>query len=186
MAARNKKKDFEVGNWIVHPIYGVGQISRIEEKCVNETTCAYFRVEADETTYWIPVDCVEDSRVRKVISRSAFRRAVRLLKKKPEQMDANYKQRQSRIKKVLSEGLLRATIRLVRDLWARNRKKNLNDTERTALRKIMDNLAAEWAVVESITPKEATQKMTNLLNQNQAQASTEDALDPIGKSVELA
>ncbi|MEJ2549830.1 MAG: CarD family transcriptional regulator [Anaerolineales bacterium] len=108
MAARNKKKDFEVGNWIVHPIYGVGQISRIEEKCVNETTCAYFRVEADETTYWIPVDCVEDSRVRKVISRSAFRRA------------------------------------------------------------------------------EATQKMTNLLNQNQAQASTEDALDPIGKSVELA
>ncbi|MEJ2607100.1 MAG: hypothetical protein P8Z41_10540 [Anaerolineales bacterium] len=100
-------------------------------------------------------------------------------------MDANYKQRQSRIKKVLSEGLLRATIRLVRDLWARNRKKDLNDTERTALRKIMDNLAAEWAVVESITPKEATQKMTNLLNQNQTQVSKEDALDPLGKSVEL-
>lgn len=186
MAARKKKKEFEVGNWIVHPIYGVGKISKIEEKRVNKTASEYYRVEADETTYWIPVDSVENSRVRKVISRSAFRRAVRLLKKKPEQMDANYKQRQSRIKKVLSEGLLRATIRLIRDLWARNRKKNLNDTERTALRTIMDNLAAEWAVVESISPKEATQEITRLLSQNQMQTSTEEAMDPLGKSVELA
>jgi RNA polymerase-interacting CarD/CdnL/TRCF family regulator len=171
--ARKKKSDFEVGDWIVHPNYGVGKISKIEKKHVNKKKARYFRVEAEETTYWIPIENVEESRVRKVISRSGFRKAIRLLKKTPEKMDPNYKQRQSRIKDVLSEGLLRSTIRLVRDLWARNHKKSLNDSERTALRKIMDNLAAEWAVVESISPKEASKELNRVLTQSQASIANE-------------
>jgi RNA polymerase-interacting CarD/CdnL/TRCF family regulator len=171
--AGKKKNDFEVGNWIVHPNYGVGKISKIEKKRVNKKKSRYYRVEADETMYWIPVESIEESRIRKVISRSGFRKAIRLLTKAPQKMDPNYKQRQSRIKCVLSEGLLSSTIRLVRDLWARNHKKSLNDSERTVLRKIIDNLAAEWAVVESITPKEASQELNRLLTQGQERSANE-------------
>jgi len=171
--AGKKKNEFEVGSWIVHPNYGVGMISKVEKKRVNKEKARYYRVEAEDTTYWIPVERIEESRVRKVISRSGFRKAIQLLKKSPQKMDPNYKQRQSRIKDVLSKGLFRSTIRLARDLWARNHKKNLNDSERTTLRKIMDNLIAEWAVVESINPKEASKELNRLLTQGQAHTANE-------------
>jgi CarD family transcriptional regulator len=155
---------FKNGDWIVHPSYGVGRIKKVERKRLDGQQLEYFRVEAHETAYWIPLDGMEESRARKVISQADFRKAVRLLENPPRQMDESYKKRRKRINEVLSEGLLRPTIRLVRDLWARNHKKRLNDTEKGALRRIMDTLVDEWAITEGISPEEANAQLNELLD----------------------
>jgi CarD family transcriptional regulator len=171
------------GDWIVHPVYGVGVIRRIERKQISGEKMKYYRVEADDTTYWVPVENVEDSRVRKVLSRSGFRKAVRLLKNEPRKMDPNYKKRQNRIREVLSKGSLRPMVRLVRDLWARDRRKALNDTEKAALRQSIQTLVGEWAVAEGISPEEASAELDRLLEsslagQTQEEEPTESHEDP--------
>ena len=158
---------FTKGDWIVHPVYGVGMIKRIEWKQLSGEKNKYYRVEADDTTYWVPVEDIEQSRVRKVLSRSGFRKAVRLLEKTPRKMDPNYKKRQNRIREVLSKGSLRPMVRLVRDLWARDRKKSLNETERMALRQGIQTLVGEWAIAENISTEEASAELDKLLGSSQ-------------------
>ena len=175
------EKEFKKGDWIVHPIYGVGKIRKIEKKRINEKKIKYFRVEADETTYWVPVEGIEESRARKVINQSDFQKAVQLLKKAPHDMDSSYKNRQMRIKEVLAEGLLRPTTRLARDLWARSQNNKLNDTERATLRKIMDNLVDEWAVAENISTEEANTNLSTLLNKNPSISSEYKSADPLSR-----
>ena len=159
-----ESKEFSKGDWVVHPTYGLGMIKKIEKKNLGGRSQEYYRVEAEETAFWIPLEGIEQSRVRKVISRDNFRKAVKLLKKPPKVMDSNFKTRRKRINDVLAEGLLRPTIRLVRDLWAHNQNKRLNDTEKTALRNIMDNLVDEWAVAEGITSEAASNELNRLLD----------------------
>lgn len=176
-----KRKVFKKGDWLVHPNYGLGKIRKIETKRANGTEIKYFRVEAEDTTFWVPVEGIEDSRVRKVISQSGFKRAVRLLKKPPRKMDPNYKARRKRINEVMSRGLLRPTLRLLRDLWVRNRKNKLSDTEKASFRTIMENLADEWAVAGDMTSEESNAMLTALLDQGQSQESEKQSMDPLGR-----
>jgi CarD family transcriptional regulator len=157
---------FQKGDWVVHPTYGVGEVKRIEKKRLGGEARKYYRVEADETAFWIPLESIDDSRVRKVISGNEFRKAVKLFEKPPKEMDPNFKTRRKRINDVLAEGLIRPTIRLIRDLWAHNMTKRLNDTEKAALRNIMNNLVDEWAVSQGISVEEASAELDRLLEQN--------------------
>jgi RNA polymerase-interacting CarD/CdnL/TRCF family regulator len=153
-------------DWVVHPNYGIGRIKCIEDKRLGGESQKYYRVEGEETAFWIPVEGIRSTRVRKVMSRSEFHKAVKLFENPPNEMDPNFKTRRQRIDDVVSEGMVRPTIRLIRDLWAYNKNKRLNDTEKTALRNIMDNLVGEWAVAEGISNEEAAAKLNSQLEQN--------------------
>lgn len=179
MASEQHK--FNKGDWIVHPVYGVGRIKKLEKKRLDGQRQEYYRVEAGETAYWIPLVGIEESRARKVISQADFRKAVQLLEKPPKTMDANYKVRRKRINDVLTHGLLNPTIRLVRDLWARNRKNRLNDSEKNALRRIMDNLVDEWAITEGISTEEASIQLNEMLDHYQVEEPKAQKLSPLGR-----
>ncbi|MFQ5924018.1 MAG: CarD family transcriptional regulator, partial [Anaerolineales bacterium] len=146
---------FIIGDWIVHPTYGIGQVKRIEKKQIEGKKTRFYRVEREDTTYWLPTEEIVSSRARRLASRAQFRRAMKLLHKTPLDMDPNYNKRQSRIRKVMSRGSLRGVVRVIRDLWAKQRKKRLSDTEKRALEQFIDNLVEEWSIAEEISTEEA-------------------------------
>jgi CarD family transcriptional regulator len=156
---------FAKGDWIVHSYYGIGKVKKIEKKRVNGKEKRFYRVESEDTTYWIPLDRASESHVRALAKRSTLRRALRLLTKEPTEMDSNFKSRQKRIREVLANGKLRSLIRLVRDLWARGQENKLSMTEVGALRQAMDNLTDEVAVAEGISDEDALAKLQKLLEQ---------------------
>jgi CarD family transcriptional regulator len=182
----SSRKDFKNGDWIMHPTFGVGRVKKVETKRLNGQRNSYVRVEAEESTYWILVEGIEETHARKVLSKSGFRSAIRLLKNKPRKMDARHKKRHKRISEVMSAGFLRPTIRLLRDLWARDRKHKLNDTEKAALRTITENLVDEWTVVESISPKDADANLKDLLDKHRLTESQAPAIDPLGQVKEAS
>lgn len=165
------EKVFSRGDWIVHSYYGVGEVKKVEKKSVNGKNKEFYRVESNNTTYWIPLERAKESHIRALATRTSLRRALALLKKAPEEMDSNYKIRQSRIKEVLASGKLRDLIRLVRDLWARGQDSKLSMTELSALRKAMDNLVVEIAVAEGMEDSEASAKLRELLNDQEVERS---------------
>lgn len=155
---------FAKGEWIVHPAYGVGQVEKREVKRVDGEDIEYYRVEGDQTTYWLIADRPTESNVRRLSTSKEFRRALKLLTEEPREMDANFRERRKRISEVIAKGSLRSLMRLVRDLWGRKRAKRLSDTEHIALQRSIERLTAEWSVAESLSAEDAQAELIGILD----------------------
>lgn len=162
MAKTNKP--YSNGDWLVHPSYGIGQVKKIEKKRIEGRKIKFYRVEGEHSTYWLPVEELEGSRVRRLASRRQFRKAIELLKSAPREMDPDHTKRRSRIKDVMTTGSLRSVVRAIRDLSARNTEKRLSDTERRSLEQFIDGLVEEWAIAEGIEAHAARSELKDMLD----------------------
>jgi RNA polymerase-interacting CarD/CdnL/TRCF family regulator len=160
-------QEFSKGDWIVHLVYGIGMIEAVEKKSIGGEARKYYRVKAEESTYWVPVDDVNNDTVRPLASPRRIRRALRLLKEAPEKMASNYKIRRKRIRDTTLDGTLRSDIELMRDLFARQSARGLNPTEEESFRTLKNRFLKEWSLSLNIDIEEARQKFNQLLRQNQ-------------------
>ena len=159
-----KKREYEKGDWLVHPSYGIGQVKKIEKKKIEGRKIEFYRVEGENVTYWLPVGELQASRVRRLASKKEFRKAIKLLKRSPKMMDPDHTKRRSRIKDVMATGSLRAVVRTIRDLKARDLEKRLSDTERRSLEQFIDTLVEEWAIAEEIDQHDARTELQTMLD----------------------
>lgn len=181
--ASTEERVFEKGEWITHPYHGVGQITQIEQKTLNESEQLYYRVETENKTFWIPLEDAEDSTARPVVTEKTLEESLDILADEPEVMADNYRTRRSRINDVRDSGRLVGIARLLRDLAGRRRRKSLNSTERRAYREFRQSLIAEWSRVEGITKDKAESRFRKLLGLGREKAKDDQppALDPLGK-----
>jgi len=107
---------FVKGSWIVHVYYGVGQVIRLEKKCLDGKKTIYYRVEGKDGTFWLPVNKADNKRVRPIASQKQLDSAINAIKEEPRQFTEDYKQRQIMLNESKSEGSLHETACLVRDL----------------------------------------------------------------------
>ena len=150
---------FEIGDWIVHNYYGVGQIKRIEKKPIHGEKVKTFRVQTKDSVYWVPVKKKENPRIRRVVNRRKLRRALRILTSKPEGMAKNYRTRQKRINEVFEDGTIRESMKLLRDLYALGEIKKLNNTENQAVDKLEQRLTREYAACYEVSIQDARKKL---------------------------
>ena len=159
----DKEQVYAVGDWIVHLTYGVGQIQKKEKKTIGGIKRMCFRVKTDDGVFWLPIDNANNERIRPIASPTSIQRALRILKRAPKKMDANYKTRRKRIQKVCLDGDLRTDMRLVRDLHARQFKKGLNETEVHALTFTTNRFLKEWSLCKGLEINEARRKFEHFL-----------------------
>lgn len=172
MSKKNPK--YSSGDWIVHCHHGVGQIQGSVEMQISGESNLYYKVETEKSTMWIPVDKGDEEWFRPVTPRSEFQKILDILKKPPRAMASHHKRRHSRIKNVKSENSLAAIARTVRDLYARQKNKSLNNTEQRALRRLTNRLLAEWSVCMNMEQEEARQKLHTILAHSHQQAMAMD------------
>jgi RNA polymerase-interacting CarD/CdnL/TRCF family regulator len=154
---------FSRGDWIVHIFYGIGRVRRIEKKRLGGENTSYFRVEGKDSVFWVPVEQVEQSRVRPVASPYQLRKALKVLKKPPREVDLTHKQRQELIKKTRSDGSLLMICRLIRDLSAMQDAKSLGENDRRSLAFFKDLLLQEWSICADMTIEETRRRLQELL-----------------------
>lgn len=171
-AKKNNKKPhpFSEGDWVVHLNHGVGMIEGIEKKTVHGDKALCYRVKTENCTFWLPVENTKKGRLRALTSRSHLRRALRLLRTPPREMDPNYINRRERIRKATIDGSLLSTVRLVRDLWWRKKEQRLNQTEERALTRLTEQLVMEWSICLDVTNEEARNELQELLGGAELQA----------------
>lgn len=161
----NEPHTFSEEDWIVHINYGLGQILCRETKCISGEEIEYFRIQASDSTFWVPVDQINSDLIRPICSEDEIQRAIAILEKPPEAMSSNLALRQSRIKNVRQENTPQEIARLVRDLQAYQReKKGLNQTESSAFRTLKQRLVEEWALVMDARDEEITTRLSTLLD----------------------
>jgi RNA polymerase-interacting CarD/CdnL/TRCF family regulator len=162
----NSEKTYEVGDWIVHLIHGVGQVQRIENMLVRENKRPCYRVRTDDGTFWLPVDNANNKRVRSLTAPERFQHALGNLRKAPKKMKKNYQSRRKHIQNVMFDGDLNTDVKLIRDLNARMFRKGLSFTEQAAFNTITKRFLQEWTVSIGINLQEARQEMNRILKKS--------------------
>ena len=154
---------FKKGEYIVHHRYGVGEVEGIDKKLLEGEKQIFYRVKTSEMTYWLPVSVDHTSDIRKVSSSSTFHSVLSLIRKKPEKIAKHHRSRTDKIKSRASDLALTTKARIMRDLYGRQVKKNLNFQDQMTLDKLKKQFAAEWVVAEDIDQLEAMRKLEEAL-----------------------
>jgi RNA polymerase-interacting CarD/CdnL/TRCF family regulator len=156
-------QSFSKNDWIVHSIYGVGQVRGVESKSIAGTERDYYKVKGMECTFWIPVNSSDESSVRPMVTRTELEKALMTLSNEPNEMASKHTKRWRTIKEAMAEGTLISTCRIIRDLWARNKKKKLSASEQEMFRKLKDALFKEWMVCAGLNPNEVSRHFKRIL-----------------------
>jgi RNA polymerase-interacting CarD/CdnL/TRCF family regulator len=158
------QRSFKEGDWVVHAYYGVGRIEGTEEKDISGEKTSYFRIKTADSTYWMPVEQMNNELVRPLSSAGAFSEAVAALESPPREMSSNHRTRRSRIQEVRLDNSPQAIAGLIRDLRARKVAKNgLHLKERKALDTFKTRMAQEWAVVAGTRTEKVLRRIEYLL-----------------------
>lgn len=169
--ASDDGKVFNIGDWVSHPYHGVGKVTDLETKRLGGEESQFYRVETEDSTFWIPVQDAEEGRSRPVVSSKKLEETKAILSGEPEEMAQNYRTRQSRLQKIMAKGSLRGMARMIRDLAARRREKSLNTIERRSYRHFRKSLIDEWSKVEGVSKQEVQANLRKLLRESREKAT---------------
>lgn len=142
---------YSPGDWVVHSFYGVGQITRIEVKPIQEIETICYKVKTKDSIYWFSTTDFGNPRIRPVASEEIFQEVIKNLRSKASTQDTDRKLWKQMIEDVQADNDLISISILVRDLSTQQAIRGLNQNERDALNLYKERLLGEWA---SILPEE--------------------------------
>lgn len=155
---------FKVGDSVVHPVYGVGDIVKIEEKRFSEKEKQlYYKVVLPKNTLWIPVKAEAAIGLRLVTAKSDLDQYRDLLKHPPAPIPKDHHQRHREQVRLLKKGSFRILCEVVRDLTAWSLRKRLGPVDKTTLQNTRERLYREWAIAAGVPISEATKEIDALL-----------------------
>jgi CarD family transcriptional regulator len=154
-------KTFSVGDKVMHPQYGPGQITGVEHRELVEGFEHYYVIEllVDGSTLFVPMRNIEELGVRPVMSQARLARVFETLRGMPRRLSKDFKVRQARVRKKLATARPMKLAEVVRDLTGRNRRSYLTKVDRALLDRGRELLASEVAVVSGTEVIYAHQEM---------------------------
>ncbi len=160
---------FQVGDHVVHPMYGVGTIqSWTEQQFPGGLRRAYYVVKTEGATVWVPIDAQGGTVLRGIVARQSLAECRRLLSSAPVHLDKNQRMRQLELEGRLKDGLLPALCKTVRDLRALGAQGSLRPTDDRLLKRIYKALCEEWAAAEGVSEQAAVREIEDLLQDSRA------------------
>jgi RNA polymerase-interacting CarD/CdnL/TRCF family regulator len=158
---------FEVGDSVVHPVYGVGHIVQIEKKQFSEQeTRLYYEVTLPRSTIWVPIEAQATIGLRLVTAKGQLDHYRTLLKNHPDPPSDNHSELHMDLARRLKEGSFQVTCEVVRDLTVSGWQKPLGRSDATILQKTRERLCHEWATSADVSITEATEEVNALLMTN--------------------
>jgi len=155
---------FQIGDQVVHPQYGVGQIVKLEDREFERgDNRRYYEIHIPGgSTVWVPVD-LPNSGLRRLAVKSEIADCREILKSHPSPLTEDGRVRQSGLVEYLKQGTIIAHCEIVRDLSAFVAHKPAYGTITAFLEAIVRVLGQEWALVEGITLSAAAYEISTLL-----------------------
>jgi RNA polymerase-interacting CarD/CdnL/TRCF family regulator len=155
---------FKVGDTVIHPRHGLGQVTNLAVKqFVEGEKRPFYEISFPGSTLWVPFN-LTNSGIRKLTVKSEIANCRRLLKAPAAPLNNDPRMRQTVLREHLKEGTLTAHCEVVRDLAATGWHKPLSGAMAAFLKVTQDILCQEWAAVEGISLTEAASEIESLLD----------------------
>ena len=161
----SKKIDFDVGEIVVYPKHGVGEITKIETlEIANIKTKFYVvKMEQSKLTIRVPLDKQDEVGLRKVSSKKVINEVYQVLKLKPKIRRIMWSRRAQEYDTKIFSGDPIKIAEVVRDLFRKNTQAEQSYSERQMFQVAIERLARELAAVEKTDYFQSTEKIENIL-----------------------
>jgi CarD family transcriptional regulator len=155
---------FQIGDRIVYPSHGVGEIiSIISENVANVTMELYVIVfPLDKMTLKVPVNRASAAGLRTLVTKDGVHSIYETLAGKPKAGNKMWSRRAQEYEAKINSGNIVAIAEVVRDLY-KNVDSDRSYSERTIYEIAINRLATELSILEKITCQEAISKLVDLL-----------------------
>ena len=166
---KNKKKQtktkFKIGDMVVYPSHGVGQINSVEKIEVSKikSQCLNIIMEQDRLILRIPFEKVKEVGLRKLSSKKEMQNALELLRGKAKIRRMMWSRRAQEYLGKINSGNPTLISEVVRDLYKKNNQPEPSYSERQMFQSAVERLARELAAVEKIDHFSATEKIETIL-----------------------
>jgi CarD family transcriptional regulator len=157
---------FAVGDMVVHPHHGPGRITGIEYKELSDGPRNYYVIEIPNQglTVHVPGHSIDQIGMRRAMRQGTLLRVLGTLQEKPGLLPLDYKERQERIWEQLKTGRPLMVARVIRDLTWHQRTEHLTKKDSELLKRGVEMLASEIALVTGSDLSAAQQRIQAALN----------------------
>lgn len=146
MGGKNKAW-VSVGDTLVYPGYGVGVVQKIEERALGEVTRLFcvlsFKETENESTVMIPIDNVNEVRLRRLSDSRCVQEALSYLSNGKPEIVPSWRDRFAQHGDMLAAGDLMSVVRVLKALYIVNSKKPLSFREKKMYQKAMLLITSE-------------------------------------------
>ncbi|MDD5066733.1 MAG: CarD family transcriptional regulator [bacterium] len=153
---------YKINDAVVYPTHGVGKIVKIEKQLILEKRIKYYIIEFinNNIKIMVPVEKSDEIGIRPVIKNSKIIKVLKILKERAAAFDDDWKARFQINNDKIKTGSIFEIARVVKDLYKRNKRKELSLMER----KLYDNAYNHLITEIAISKKAAFEKVEKIIN----------------------
>ena len=165
---KNSELILEVGDLVVYPIYGVGEIENFDTYNVDGSQEDFILInfKQDKMKLRIPKSKAANSGLRKLSNKNRLSKAMEVLAEKPSIKKDMWIKRAKEYEKNINSGDPVLIAEVVRDLHKKQDSlEQQSYSERQIYLTALNRLSNEYAAVQNLEKKSAKGKLEQLLNQ---------------------
>ncbi len=164
---KNKKNTgFKIGEVVVYPKHGVGEITKIENMEISSIKTQFYVVKMEQSKLIIrvPLDKQHEVGLRKISSKKIIDEVFETLKLKPKIRRIMWSRRAQEYETKIFSGDPIKIAEVVRDLFRKNSQADQSYSERQMFQLAIERLAREVAAVDKTDYFQSTEKIELILS----------------------
>tara|TARA_B100000579_G_C22601449_1_gene742886 strand:- start:215 stop:715 length:501 start_codon:yes stop_codon:yes gene_type:complete len=161
-----KNVEFKIGEIVVYPKHGVGEIVKVENMEIASIKTKFYvvKMEQSKLTIRVPLEKQNDVGLRKISSKKIIEEVFSILKLKPKIKRIMWSRRAQEYEAKIYSGEPIKIAEVVRDLFRKNSQAEQSYSERQMFQVAIERLAREVAAVEKTDYFQSTEKIENILS----------------------
>ena len=163
---KNKKNDLNIGELVVYPKHGVGEIKSISNIEISKLKikCYIIQMEQSKLMIKVPLDKKNEVGLRKITSKKKIEEVFNILKQKQKVRRIMWSRRAQEYDAKINSGDPIKMGEVIRDLFRKNNQPEQSYSERQMFQVALERLAREVAAIEKTDYFNATEKIENILH----------------------
>ncbi len=159
----NEDTAFQIGDQVIHWVYGLGEIIQLDEKVLSGKSSKYYVVRMSNMTLWVPMNEAGEHHLRLPTQAKDFKKLVNILASPGETLPPDRHARRMYLTELLEDGTLASICRVVRDLEHYKKENRTNEYDHSILERARGSLVTEWSVALSKPVGEVEHELNELL-----------------------
>jgi CarD family transcriptional regulator len=162
-----KKKDvFNIGEIVVYPKHGVGEIKSISTLEISKVKTKYYiiQMEQDKLLIKVPLEKQKEVGLRKIASKKKIEEVFDILRQKQKVRRIMWSRRAQEYDAKIHSGDPVKIGEVIRDLYRKNNQPEQSYSERQMFQIALERLAREVAAIDKTDYFNTTEKIENILN----------------------
>ena len=162
---KKRKSEFNIGEVVVYPKHGVGEIIKIENMEISSIKTKFYVVKMEQSKLIIrvPLEKQDEVGLRKISSKKIIEEVFNTLKLKPKIRRIMWSRRAQEYEAKIFSGDPIKISEVVRDLFRKNSQAEQSYSERQMFQVAIERLAREVAAVEKTDYFQSTEKIEQIL-----------------------